>query len=355
MRKKLHISVPTRHMYPVMIEPLESRRLMSASVLPRGYLHGDHSISVSTPNVTAPPAPKGHKVHVTHPRPKRAPKTRVTKGPPLKTPPPPAPAPLNSPPVTKDPSLTPPVAGNWQMSYQDEFNSNRLAPEWRTTQYWDETATVYGKGELQAYDASGVSVGNGQLHLTARADNQYGVPYVSGLVMTGGDKYHPTSRKFSFQYGYMEVRAKIPAGQGYWPAIWMMPASYQDSHGEIDVMEVLGGDTKTAYFTIHRLGNQTQSTITGADLSASFHTYGVNWQADRVTWYLDGVAVATTRDSSLIPKEAMYPIMNVAVGGTWGGPPAPTTPFPSTMDVDYIRVWQSPGAVNTLPPPVTVG
>jgi len=233
------------------------------------------------------------------------------------------------------------------MAFDDEFNGTTLNPVWHTAQYWDHTVTVVGKGELEAYDASGVSVSGGQLHLTARADSEYGVPYVSGLVEAGGDIYNSAQKTFSFQYGYMEVSAKAPAGQGLWPTIWLMPASHQDGDGEIDVAEVLGGDPTKAYFTAHHLALnnlQQQFTKVGADLSAGFHTYGVDWEPDHITWYLDGVPVGTLTNPLLIPHEPMYPIMNLAVGGTWGGPPDTSTQFPASLDVDYLRIWQSAAA-----------
>jgi beta-glucanase (GH16 family) len=230
------------------------------------------------------------------------------------------------------------------LSFDDEFNGTTLNPIWHPTEVWEHTATVVGQGELEAYDASGVTVSGGQLHLTAREDTQYGVPYVSGLVTTGGDNTDPAQPKFAFQYGYMEVSAKIPKGQGFWPAIWMVTNNWSD--GEIDVMEALDGDTNKAYFTIHHaaIGESQGFTKAGADLSAGFHTYGVDWEPGYVTWYLDGVAVATCTNPSLIPNQPMYPIMNLAVGGTWGGPPNSSTQFPSSMDVDYVRVWQSAAA-----------
>jgi beta-glucanase (GH16 family) len=237
--------------------------------------------------------------------------------------------------------LAPPsIPGNWSIAFDDEFNSTTLNPVWHTAQYWDTTSTVVGGGELEAYDSSGVTVSGGELHLTARADNSYGVPYVSGMVNTGGEEYNPSYPSFSFLHGYMEVRAKIPSGQGLWPALWLMPASHNDSNGEIDALEVLGGSPSTAYFTVHRNGNYQQVIWNGIDLSQGFHTYGMDWEADHVSWYIDGTLVGTMTNTSLICPEAMYPIMNLAVGGSWGGPPNAATQFPASMDVDYIRIWQ---------------
>lgn len=321
-----------------MFETLESRRLMSAAAVGSVTIH---SVLTSTPTAVtkvhagAPHAPAHKKVHHPAPKPKKhaaakAPKVSSTQ-----------PA---SGTAASGAGATPPVAGNWHATYDDEFNGTSLNPVWHTAEVWDHAVTVVGQGELEAYDASGVSVSDGQLHLTARKDNQYGVPYVSGLVTTGGDQTNPAQSTFSFQYGYMEVRAKIPAGQGLWPAIWMVASNWSD--GEIDLMEVLAGDPHSAFSTVHHAAlNESQGFAkVGADLSASFHTYGVDWEPDHITFYLDGVATATVTEPSLIPHQPMYPIMNLAVGGAWGGPPNAGTQFPATMDIDYIRVWQAPVA-----------
>jgi beta-glucanase (GH16 family) len=235
---------------------------------------------------------------------------------------------------------TPPaLPGQWQLVFDDEFTSAALDPVWHTAQYWDHDLTIVGGDELQAYDPTGVSTGDGLLHLTARADDGYGVPYVSGLVMTGGEKFVPASPRFSFLYGYLEVRAKVPAGRGLWPAIWMMPASFNDDSGEIDVLEVLGSEPAHARFTVHRNGREEGHGWDGPDLSAGFHTYAVDWQPDHVAWYVDGVERARTTRAALICPEPMYPILNLAVG-TSGERPDCTTTFPASMDIDYVRIWQ---------------
>jgi beta-glucanase (GH16 family) len=260
------------------------------------------------------------------------------------------PAPDPQPDPTPDPTPVdpdapmPPVAGEWRSIFDDEFDSAALNPVWHTAQYWDREVTVVGQGELQAYAPSAVSVGGGQLHLTARKDTTYGVPYTSGIVMTGGNDSDGNEPRFSFLYGYMEVRAKLPAGQGMWPAIWMMPASYNDGNGELDVVEVVGNAPREANFSLHRRGGGDTDDWIGPDFSQGFHTFGVDWQADHVSWYVDGVERARMTDRSLICPEAMYPILNLAVGGDWAGAPDSTTVFPATMDVDYVRVWQQ-GAV----------
>ena len=232
----------------------------------------------------------------------------------------------------------PALPGTWRLSFQDEFADGPLAPVWHTAQYWDHAFTVVGQGELQAYDASGVSVGGGMLHLTARRRAAHGVPYTSGLVMTGGERARPESPRFSFLYGYLEVRAKLPAGRGLWPAVWMMPASFNDDSGELDVIELLG-DPSHAQFAAHRNHDDEVHGWDGPDLSRDFHTYAIDWQPDHLSWYIDGVERARTTRTELICPESMYVILNLAVGGAAGTPAGGTT-FPATMDVDYVRVWQ---------------
>ena len=235
----------------------------------------------------------------------------------------------------------PPLPGAWRLAFHDEFTAASLDTVWHPAQYWDHDLTVVGGDELESYDPSGISVGDGMLHLTARKDDVNGVPYVSGLVMTGGEKALPASPRYSFLHGYLEVRAKIPAGKGLWPAIWMMPASFHDDNGEIDVLEAVGDDPSHASFNIHRNGRDEGHGWDGPDLSGGFHTFAVDWEADHVSWFVDGVERARTTRTSLICPEAMYPIMDLAVGGKAAGPPDATTPFPATLDVDYIRIWQT--------------
>jgi hypothetical protein len=237
---------------------------------------------------------------------------------------------------------SPPIPGLWQIAFRDEFSADSLDPVWHAAQYWDHNFTVVGDGELQAYDRSGVSLSDDLLHLTARKEDTHGVPYTSGLIMTGGEKDVPASPRFSFLYGYLEVRAKLPAGKGLWPAIWMMPASFHDDVGELDVLEVFGANPARATFTIHRGDRQDGHEWDGPDLSKDFHTYGVDWQPDHIAWFVDGVEVARTTGSQWVVHEPMYPIINLAVGGRGNDPPDGSTPFPATMDVDYVRVWHGP-------------
>ena len=250
-------------------------------------------------------------------------------------------APEAAPNASKRPAQPrPPVAGRWNLIWRDEFDAAALDPVWHPAQYWDKDHTVVGGGELQAYDRTGASVADGMLRLTARREAKYGVEYVSGLVQTGGHNEDPRRPKFSFKFGYLEVRAKLPSGKGLWPAVWMMPASYNDRNGELDVLEVIGSEPNVANFSLHRNGKKNTDTWTGPDFSRDFHTFGVHWRPDAVTWYVDGVERGRMADPGLVCPEAMYPILNLAVGGDWPGAPDASTKFPQTFHIDYVRVWQ---------------
>jgi beta-glucanase (GH16 family) len=195
---------------------------------------------------------------------------------------------------------------------------------------------------MQWYLKSDPTTSNGSLVLTANRQTVSGITpsgqpttynYASGEVDTHG--------KFSFQYGYVEWRAQVPAGQGLWPALWLLPAD-GSWPPEIDALEVLGNDPATAYFTNYPpSGNSCAHALHGADLSAAPHVFGVNWQPTGITWYVDGAAVArcTTADGGISAKP-MYLVMNLAVGGSWPGAPSASTPFPARMTIDWVRVWQ---------------
>lgn len=160
------------------------------------------------------------------------------------------------------------------------------------------------------------------------------VRYSSGVITTRGS--------FCQTYGYVEVRARLPAGQGLWPAFWLLPAD-GSWPPEIDVMEVLGHDRGTAYSTVHSKQHAKQgSGIAIADPDA-FHRYGALWLPDRIDFFVDGVKRFTAR-TPMDAHKPMYLLANLAVGGFWPGDPDPSTAFPARMEIDYIRAW-------SLPPP----
>ena len=214
------------------------------------------------------------------------------------------------------------------LSFDDEFNGDSLNG-WKTNIWWSPDGTDQNVGDERT-SADNVSVSGGMLNLTA---TRSGNTFTSGIVTSEG--------LHEFQYGYVESRMKLPAGVGFWPGFWMLPANHNDGLGEIDIMEWVGDQPRELHTTYHQDDHDDagKSDDVGVDLSAAFHTFGVDWQADSITWYLDGKEYFQTQNFTHSP---MYVILNLAVGGDWAQTPPSDTQFPSSMQVDYVRVWDAP-------------
>jgi Ca2+-binding RTX toxin-like protein len=181
--------------------------------------------------------------------------------------------------------------------------------------------------------------GDGVLTITARPSPDTsltdGLPYVSGLINTYGT--------FSQTYGYFEISAQVPSGQGLWPAFWLLPQS-GNWPPEIDVLELLGHEPSTYYVGSHwkdakgQHTFKTQEISAGVDLSDGFHSYGTLWTADTITYYLDGTQVFSMATPPGM-NEPMYLLAGLAVGGNWPGAPDGTTSFPAELQIDYIRAY----------------
>jgi hypothetical protein len=260
---------------------------------------------------------------------------------------------------------TPPAgpSGYKNLVFGDEFNGDALdQTKWLTCSpqmnYKDGLCYAHD-GERQNYLPQNLAItnfaeGGRGLQISANDTNKTwgntrpnNVPagskmYDSGAISTGPNRHglaKPGYQPFSMKYGYYESRIKMTKGQGYWPAAWTFPS---DGIGpwEIDVVEVLGSDTTMADFSAHFPGGSTDEWLKTPDMAAGFHTYGVDWQPDRITWYFDGkVARSVFTDTSKISAKDHYLIFNLAVGGNWPGPPNASTPFPGNMYVDWVRVW----------------
>ena len=226
--------------------------------------------------------------------------------------------------------------------------------------------------ELQEYTTStdNVFLRDGNLVLKALKTEKDGVTHYTSGKVTG-------QNKTDFQYGKVVVSAKVPEGQGLWPAIWMMPKdeSYYGQWpkcGEIDIMESLGHDTTVSYSTIHygEPHGEQQGTITkegDESFSAKFHEYSVEWEPGEMRFYTDGELVLTCNDWFTAVEgedDKPYPApfdqpffvqMNLAVGGNWPGNPDETTNFDNAeFLIDYVRVYQKDAYdTNVTKPPMT--
>ncbi|WP_174300196.1 family 16 glycosylhydrolase [Caulobacter sp. S45] len=244
-------------------------------------------------------------------------------------------------------------------TFDDEFTKglsiwNGTSGTWRTTgqgsgedmHHINEQENVYVDSTWHGTDGkmaaiNPFSVQNGILDITATqltaaqsADN-YGLDWASGILTT--------KPSFSQEYGYFDVRAKLPAGQGFWPAFWLMPEN-GSWPPELDVMEDLGGNPNTVYMTSHSDATGTHTYVQSAapvsGVTTSFHDYGVLWTPTELVWYIDGNKVAEQATPSDM-NTPMYMLLNLGVGDSsaWGGGPNSSTPTSATMQVNYVRAY----------------
>lgn len=235
-------------------------------------------------------------------------------------------------------------SAGWQLIFNDDFQGTALdGSKWVPCYWWATSGgcTNSGNHELEWYASGNAFLANGLLRLSARKQTVQGsvgktYQYTSGMASTDG--------RFSFRYGYVEARFRVPQGKGLWPAFWAVPADHT-WYPELDMMEIVDHDPSTIYMTVHYYdskGNLASDSTwwTGPNFSTAFHTIGVDWEPSGITWYVDGVARKQVTDPTRIPTTPLELICNLAVGGAWPGAPNASTPFPSYFDLDYVRVWQ---------------
>ena len=252
-------------------------------------------------------------------------------------------------------SAVPQLEG-YELLWNDEFDGDKVNDaNWN----FEKRPSGWTNQELQEYTVNGdtIFVRDGCLVLKAIKSEADGkVHYESGKVNS--------QHKQPFTYGKVVARAKVPEGQGLWPAIWMMPEDEQHygqwpKCGEIDIMEVLGSAVETAYGTVHygEPHAEQQGTVVLKDgsFASDFHEYSVEWEPGEIRWYIDGELYLTVNDwftAEAGQDEKPYPApfdqpffvqMNLAVGGTWPGNPDDTTDFDKAeFQIDYVRVYQKP-------------
>jgi PKD repeat protein len=200
----------------------------------------------------------------------------------------------------------------------------------------------FGNQELEWYTnrPENVIVAGGLLKITAIKENLGGKSYTSTRMLS--------KDKLAFTYGKVEVKAKLPEGVGTWPAIWMLGsnigAAGWPACGEIDIMEHLGRDLNKIYGTLHYPGHSGGNADGGTRLiknaTTEFHIYTLDWTASAIRIYVDGQLVHSVTNSLAIPfNHDFFLILNVAMGGNFGGPVDPSF-TKAAMEVDYIRVYK---------------
>ena len=249
-----------------------------------------------------------------------------------------------------------PVPPGYALVWSDEFEGAGIqlpdANKWGYDTYMNRAG--WFNGELQYYANArleNASVQNGKLVITARAEN------LSGQVNDWNNRQRYTSArlitkgKATWTYGFFEIRAKLPCGKGTWPAIWTLGSSTDTwpDQGEIDIMEQTGWDKGRTLGTVHTRagygGNGSTGSTSVADACTNFHNYQIHWTSTAIHFYVDGVAYRTAYSRPADPlgwpfDQPQYLLINVAVGGVLGGDVTDSTVSATSLEVEYVRIYQ---------------
>lgn len=284
-----------------------------------------------------------------------------------------------------------PVATEWKMVWSDEFDGKEIdRAKWDFdigNGFYDYNANQWirgwGNDELQYYtrDADNAFQKDGMLHIRAIKESLHDCGYSSARLKS---RKKDGSELFNKTYGKFEFRAKLPTGQGVWPALWMLPQKEMfgtwPASGEIDILEARGQEPNKILGTLHFGAKWPANTHISKDTVmpnngtiADFHTYAIEWEPGEIRWLLDGKTYATqsfwwsssktegtkgvnpTKEADLNAWPApfdqpFYIVMNLAVGGKFLGNPDKSTAFPVEMVVDYVRVYDKVGGYGKAKP-----
>jgi len=230
--------------------------------------------------------------------------------------------------------------------WQEEFEGTRLSEDTWNFEVGDGCPTLcgWGNNEAQTYTRQNHRVEDGKLIITARKEAD---GYSSTRIATKG--------KMEFRYGRLEARAKLPTGKGVWPAIWLLGSNIDAVGwplcGEIDVMEYIGREPGQVFTSLHTQdshGNTVNTRKTPIEgIEEGFHLYAMEWDPEKIRFFVDEEAVYTfapeERTEEIWPfDQPFYLIINLAVGGNFGGPEIDDSIFPQQLVIDYIRIFKYP-------------
>ncbi|GAB4032577.1 glycoside hydrolase family 16 protein [Spirosoma gilvum] len=240
---------------------------------------------------------------------------------------------------------------NYKLVWSDEFTEPGLPDS--TKWSYEVGGNGWGNNELQYYTArrpENARIEKDKLIIEARKEAWEGKSYTSARLVTKG--------KVEWKHGRIEALAKLPAGRGTWPAVWMLGSDISKvgwpRSGEIDIMEHVGFDPGVVHGTIHteayNHGKKTQKgqQVAVKNVSTDFHLYAIEWTADKIDFFVDSQKYYTVEKAVLGKEVTQWPfeqpfflILNMAVGGNWGGQKGvDESIWPQRMEVDYVRVYQ---------------
>ncbi|MCL4135179.1 UNVERIFIED_CONTAM: hypothetical protein GTU68_026157 [Idotea baltica] len=235
-----------------------------------------------------------------------------------------------------------------ELVWNDEFDGNNI-----NNAFWSNDNGTgcpnlcgWGNNELEFYRTQNTWVENGTMVLEAREEYFQGSDYTSGKVVSRD--------KMSVHYGRIDIRALMPKGKGIWPALWLLGINQATvgwpKCGEIDIMEMVGGNGKENTVSANAFwdeGGKVDApqlyTLSAGTFADKYHVFSLLWNEQSLQFYVDDQLYHTIDISSEERNEfqkPFYMILNVAVGGNWPGSPDETTQFPTSMKVDYVRVFR---------------
>ena len=240
---------------------------------------------------------------------------------------------------------------DFELVFNDEFNVGELDDsKWNTAMAWGPDFVINDEqqfyvdtqsnpdSEFNPFSFDGealiISADNTPESLSATASGQ---DYVSGTLTT--------LNKFDLSYGYIEARVDVPEGAGLWPALWMLGTEFVDLKPQLFMMEYNGSNPNSFFHNYNytdaegnlRSPMQHEVVVNGA--SEGWQTIGVRWSVGELIYYINGFPTFQVNGEN-VASQAMYLIMNLAVGGIWVDTPDDTTEFPAQFKVDYIRAYQ---------------
>lgn len=254
--------------------------------------------------------------------------------------------PSDDPTVTGVGYTTPFEYEGYELLWNDEFNDTQINPDNWDFEIGDGCPNLcgWGNNELEFYKKENCWVEAGVLVIEAREENEGTRNYTSGRMLTRG--------KQVFQYGRIDIRAKLPQGKGIWPALWLLGTNINvvswPACGEIDIMEMVGGNGKentvsaNAFWENKDRDAQGLYTLDEGFFYDEFHVFTLIWDESDLKFYVDDELYNTLdidRGEMAAFHKNFYMLFNVAVGGIWPGNPDATTVFPQQMRVDYVRAF----------------
>ena len=231
-----------------------------------------------------------------------------------------------------------------QLVWEDNFDGNRLREDIWTVEKGDGCPNLcgWGNNELQLYTKENYQVRDGMLRIIAKGQNGN---YTSSRITT--------RKKKEFQYGRIEARAQLPKGKGLWPAFWMLGSNMDEAGwplcGEIDILEYVGREPEMVFTTLHTADSHGNSKNTRKDkiegIENGFHLYAIDWSKDYINFYIDNKLFYSfspkNKSIEVWPfDQPFYFVLNLAVGGNFGGSEVDDSIFPQEFVIDYIKVYQ---------------